>query len=93
MRLHSLGTISKISLLLLLILLATLLCALSLPILEHAAQACKDIDDCDPFLPICASYTNEHQFFYSHCDMLREICLTGKDWRTDYLSHCNVSKL
>lgn len=70
---------SKISLLLLLLIcVASILCVFSLPAFEYLSNQCKGLDDCDPFLPICAAYTNEHQFFYSHCDMLREICLTGK---------------
>ncbi|KAH8416269.1 hypothetical protein KR222_002045 [Zaprionus bogoriensis] len=88
----SLGIAYKISLLLLLIFVASVICVLSLPILESSG-ACKALADCDPFQPICATHTNEHQFFYSHCDMLRENCLTGKDWKSDYFSHCNVSKL
>ncbi|XP_034482624.1 follistatin-related protein 1 [Drosophila innubila] len=89
----SFGIATKISILLLLICVASVLCVLSLPVFESISSACKGIEDCDPFLPVCAAHTNEHQFFYSHCDMLREICMTGKDWKTDYLSHCNVSKL
>ncbi|XP_037719688.1 follistatin-related protein 1 isoform X3 [Drosophila subpulchrella] len=58
-----------------------------------SSSACKVIGSCDPFLPVCAASTNEHQFFYSHCEMLRDACLTGKDWKSDYFSHCNVSKL
>ncbi|KAL7733583.1 hypothetical protein ACLKA6_005048 [Drosophila palustris] len=91
---HSLGITTKISILLLLICVASVICVLSLPVVfESISSACKGIDDCDPFLPVCAAHANEHQFFYSHCDMLREICLTGKDWQTDHLSHCNVWKL
>ncbi|KAH8408541.1 hypothetical protein KR215_007138 [Drosophila sulfurigaster] len=89
----SLGIATKISILLLLICLASVLCVFALPIFEPISDACKAIDDCDPFQPVCAAHFNEHQFFYSHCDMLREICITGKDWKPDYLSHCNVSKL
>ncbi|XP_022221828.1 follistatin-related protein 1 [Drosophila obscura] len=65
----------------------------SLP-LKQSSPACKAIKTCDPFQPICAtSSLNEHQFFYSQCEMVRDICLTGKDWKSDYLSHCNVRKL
>ncbi|KAH8342471.1 hypothetical protein KR059_008973, partial [Drosophila kikkawai] len=64
----------------------------SMPVID-TGSACKAMATCDPFLPICATATNEHQFFYSHCEMLRDICLTGKDWKSDYLSHCNVHKL
>lgn len=75
----SLGIAYKISLILLVIFVASVICVISLPIFESAAGgACKALADCDPFLPICATHTNEHQFFYSHCDMLRENCLTGK---------------
>ncbi|KAH8365930.1 hypothetical protein KR093_007403 [Drosophila rubida] len=111
-----LGIATKISIVLLLICLASVLCVFALPIFEPASGACKAIEDCDPFLPVCAAFSNEHQFFYSHCDMQRDICLTGKgkpetpetysvsvkkliktyiilDWKADYLSHCNVSKL
>lgn len=76
----SLGIAYKISLILLVIFVASVICVISLPIFESAAggASCKALADCDPFLPICATHTNEHQFFYSHCDMLRENCLTGK---------------
>ncbi|KAH8378995.1 hypothetical protein KR009_002545, partial [Drosophila setifemur] len=85
----------KISLYWLLILVVLFLFALaaSLPIIGTTSSACKAISTCDPFLPICATSSNEHQFFYSHCEMLRDTCLTGKDWKSDYFSHCNVSKL
>ncbi|XP_050741918.1 follistatin-related protein 1 [Drosophila biarmipes] len=66
--------------------------SVSVPVIARGS-ACKAITSCDPFLPVCAASTNEHQFFYSHCEMLRDACLTGKDWKTDYFSHCNVSKL
>ncbi|KAH8349637.1 hypothetical protein KR084_003194, partial [Drosophila pseudotakahashii] len=66
--------------------------SVSLPVIGNAS-ACKTISSCDPFLPVCAASTNEHQFFYSQCEMLRDACLTGKDWKMDYFSHCNVSKL
>ncbi|XP_037719686.1 follistatin-related protein 1 isoform X2 [Drosophila subpulchrella] len=66
--------------------------SMSLPVIG-SSSACKVIGSCDPFLPVCAASTNEHQFFYSHCEMLRDACLTGKDWKSDYFSHCNVSKL
>ncbi|XP_039959789.1 uncharacterized protein LOC120774318 isoform X1 [Bactrocera tryoni] len=39
------------------------------------------LDGCDAFKAICASYNGDHQFFYSHCDMLRENCLTGSVFR------------
>ncbi|XP_052847928.1 uncharacterized protein LOC128259538 [Drosophila gunungcola] len=65
---------------------------LALPVINDVS-ACKAIATCDPFLPFCATSSNEHQFFYSHCEMLRETCLTGKTWKMDYFSHCNVSKL
>ncbi|KAH8317272.1 hypothetical protein KR074_010262 [Drosophila pseudoananassae] len=74
-----------------------LLCVLavaSIPVIvSSSASACRALSTCDPFLPICASSLNEHQFFYSQCEMLRDICFTGKDWKTDFFSHCNVSKL
>ncbi|KQS43017.1 uncharacterized protein Dere_GG26335, isoform A [Drosophila erecta] len=67
--------------------------SVSLPILS-SSSSCSTITTCDPFLPVCASSTNEHQFFYSNCEMLRDACLTGKaDWKPDYFNHCNVSKL
>ncbi|KAH8235298.1 hypothetical protein KR032_012413, partial [Drosophila birchii] len=72
--------------------LLSLTLSASMPVID-SGSACKAISTCDPFLPICATSTNEHQFFYSHCEMLRDICLTGKDWKSDYLSHCNVNKL
>lgn len=79
----SVGIAYKISLLLLVIFVASVICVISLPIFESAGNSCKALADCDPFLPICATQTNEHQFFYSHCDMLRENCLTGKgEWRS-----------
>ncbi|XP_034136519.1 uncharacterized protein LOC117589007 isoform X4 [Drosophila guanche] len=43
--------------------------------------------------PMCATSKNDHQFFYSQCEMVRDTCLTGKDWKSDFLSHCNVRKL
>ncbi|KRK00667.1 uncharacterized protein LOC26535833 [Drosophila yakuba] len=66
--------------------------SVSLPVLS-SSSGCSTITTCDPFLPVCASSTNEHQFFYSNCEMLRDACLTGKDWKPDYFNHCNVSKL
>lgn len=41
---------------------------------------CIDLRDCESNRPICAinDHQNEHQFFYSHCDMIRENCMTGK---------------
>ncbi|XP_017057900.1 follistatin-related protein 1 [Drosophila ficusphila] len=66
--------------------------SVSLPII-NSGLACKAIETCDPFLPICATSTNEHQFFYSHCEMLRDACLTGKGWKTDFFGHCNVNKV
>ncbi|XP_017488180.1 PREDICTED: uncharacterized protein LOC108376467 [Rhagoletis zephyria] len=49
------------------------------------------LENCDEFRAICASYNGDHQFFYSHCDMLRENCLTGSDWQRDHYNHCNVN--
>ncbi|KAH8303823.1 hypothetical protein KR018_008577, partial [Drosophila ironensis] len=72
-------------------LLVCVLAAASLPVI--VGSACRALSTCDPFLPVCATSLNEHQFFYSQCEMLRDMCFTGKDWRSDYLSHCNVSKL
>lgn len=57
--------------------LLSLTLSVSMPVID-SGSACKAISTCDPFLPICATATNEHQFFYSHCEMLRDICLTGK---------------
>lgn len=48
-----------------------------LPVLS-SNSGCSAITNCDPFLPVCASSTNEHQFFYSICEMLLDACLTGK---------------
>lgn len=48
-----------------------------LPVLS-SNSGCSAITNCDPFLPVCASSTNEHQFFYSICEMLLDDCLTGK---------------
>ncbi|XP_034657801.1 uncharacterized protein LOC117894723 [Drosophila subobscura] len=64
----------------------------SLP-LKQRSSACMAIKTCDPFQPMCATSKNDHQFFYSQCEMVRDICLTGKDWKSDFLSHCNVRKL
>ncbi|XP_015043628.1 follistatin-related protein 1 [Drosophila miranda] len=85
---------TKIVLFCFLISIVSILFALcvSLP-LKQSSSACMAIETCDPFKPICATSINEHQFFYSQCEMVRDICLTGKDWKSDYLSHCNVSKL
>ncbi|XP_034136520.1 uncharacterized protein LOC117589007 isoform X5 [Drosophila guanche] len=57
------------------------------------SSACMAIKTCDPFQPMCATSKNDHQFFYSQCEMVRDTCLTGKDWKSDFLSHCNVRKL
>lgn len=44
------------------------------------------LDGCDAFKAICASYNGDHQFFYSHCDMLRENCLTGSGELLAYIA-------
>ncbi|XP_016975872.1 uncharacterized protein LOC108042204 [Drosophila rhopaloa] len=72
--------------------LVLLALSVSLPVID-GGPACKAIATCDPFLPVCATSTNEHQFFYSHCEMLRDTCLTGKTWIADFFSHCNISKI
>ncbi|XP_075157202.1 uncharacterized protein LOC142230445 [Haematobia irritans] len=54
-------------------------------------STCDALQDCDQFMAVCASSGNEHQFFYSQCDMVRDICLTGRNWKPDHFSHCNVN--
>ncbi|XP_059223622.1 uncharacterized protein LOC131997160 [Stomoxys calcitrans] len=54
-------------------------------------SSCTALENCDQFKAICASSGTEHQFFYSHCDMVRDNCLTGKNWKRDHFSHCNVN--
>lgn len=41
---------------------------------------CIELEKCERHQPICAinEPRNEHQFFYSHCDMIKENCMTGK---------------
>ncbi|XP_061395294.1 uncharacterized protein LOC133330910 [Musca vetustissima] len=59
-------------------------------VLAVRGTSCSGLNNCDPFKAVCASAKNEHQFFYSQCDMIRDSCLTGKDWKRDNFSHCNV---
>ncbi|XP_037932000.1 uncharacterized protein LOC119666793, partial [Teleopsis dalmanni] len=57
------------------------------------SASCDRLRDCDAFESICAVYETEHQFFYSECDLERENCLTGKKWKRDHFTHCNVYSL
>ncbi|XP_011294257.1 uncharacterized protein LOC105262096 [Musca domestica] len=69
----------------------TILLLLVVVVLVVRGSSCGGLNDCDPFKAVCASTRNEHQFFYSQCDMIRDNCLTGKDWKLDHFSHCNVN--
>ncbi|XP_034136517.1 uncharacterized protein LOC117589007 isoform X2 [Drosophila guanche] len=46
--------------------------------IRFRSSACMAIKTCDPFQPMCATSKNDHQFFYSQCEMVRDTCLTGK---------------
>lgn len=55
-----------------------ILLLLAVLVLVVRGNSCNALKHCDPFKAICASTKTEHQFFYSHCDMVRDNCMTGK---------------
>ncbi|KAL9874001.1 uncharacterized protein ACN427_012331 [Glossina fuscipes fuscipes] len=62
---------------------------LGLVVWSVRGSSCSALNECDSYIPVCAAYRSEHQFFYSQCDMVRENCMTGKIWERDHFSHCN----